>query len=147
MRAFLCREEGQGASQTSLVTSLPAQARELLAQAVAYNSSYSSRLEERDGLAIQVAVPVRLQDGQLRHPAQAGRLNGPHRTARTGGRTAENEVGADGDTGEQAEHGATRATDALGTGGSDQTHGQHGQHEVMIGPQTNQCSEMLQVNL
>ena len=77
VRTFLCGEErGQGTSQTSLVTSLPAQARELLGQAVAYNSSYSSRLEERDGLAVQRDIEQdeeqREEDGHLHGPAPAG---------------------------------------------------------------------------
>ena len=72
VRAFLCREErGQGASQTSLVTSLPAQARELLGQAVAYNSSYSSRPEERDGLATQGDIEQKRSSGRRMNTSMA----------------------------------------------------------------------------
>ena len=146
---FLCGEErGQGTSQTSLVTSRPAQARELLGQAVAYNSSYSSRLEERDGLAVQRDIeqdeeqreedghlhgpaPAGLQGQQQRHTAQEQQQHGP---ALDGGRTAENEVGAnsangghgadDGEHSEQEDAGDT-GVDAGDTGDDAGDVGEH----------------------
>ena len=119
-------ERGQGTSQTSLVTSLPAQARKLLGQAVAYNSSYSSRLEERDGLAIQGDIEQeeeqREEDEHLHGPAPVGlqgqqqrdtaREQQQHGTALDGGRAAEDEVGTNSANGGHGANGANGANDA-----------------------------------
>ena len=100
VRTFLCGEErGKGTSQTSLVTSLPAQARELLGQAVAYNSSYSSRLEEREGLATQGDIEQEEEPKQERKEQQRD-------TAQSGRRTVDDEVGAKGANGGHGANGA-----------------------------------------
>ena len=86
VRTFLCEvKRGKGTSRTSLVTSLQAQARKLPGQEVAYNSPYSSKLEERASLATQGDIG--------REEEQKQELKEQQR-ALCGRRTGEDEVGA-----------------------------------------------------